>query len=235
MFSPKGKCLVELSHYASILQRRWRLIAAIATLSLLAAAIAAWRGPCAYQASMRMAVSVVPEPRRDTYYSYDNYYPWLASEYLADDLSELLRSQALANDVSAELLNGVDPGFLASATRTKKTHRMLDITICGSEPAVTMSIADAYERVINSRLGEYMGMLQANNGYARIINRPTLTRASGPAALIGEVLLRTAVGSVLAIGLAFLLEYLDDRLRTRREIEALLDWPVLGEIPAQRA
>ena len=98
-----------------------------------------------------------------------------------------------------------------------------------------MAIAEAYERVLNSRLGDYMGMLQANNGSVRIINRPALGRASGSVPLIGEILLRTAIGSLLAVGLAFLLEYLDDRLRTRREVEDLLHWPVLGEIPAQRS
>jgi protein tyrosine kinase modulator len=226
---------VELSHYASVLRRRWWLIAGITALSFLAAGLAAWRGPCAYQASMRMAVSVIPEPRREGYYGYDNYYPWLASEYLADDLSELVRSQAFAEDVSAELGFTVDPGTLANVARTKKTHRMLDLSICGSEGRSTLDIAEAYERVLNTRLGDYMGMLQANNGFVRIINRPSLARASGSAALLGELALRTAIGSLLAVGLAFLLEYLDDRLRTRGEVEDLLQWPVLGEIPMQRS
>jgi capsular polysaccharide biosynthesis protein len=226
---------LELSHYASVLRRRWWLIVAITALSFAAASLAAWRGPCAFQANMRMAVSVVPEPRREGYYGYDNYYPWLASEYLADDLSELVRSQAFAEDVSAEMGFRVDPATLASVARTKKTHRMLDLSICGSEGPGTLAIAEAYERVLNSRLGDYMGMLQANNGLVRIINRPSLARASGGTALIGEILLRTAIGFLLAVGLAFLLEYLDDRLRTRREVEDLLEWPVLGEIPMQRS
>lgn len=226
---------MELSHYGSVIRRRWWLIAAVTALSFAAASLVAWRGPCAFQSNMRMAVSVVPEPRREAYYGYDSYYPWLASEYLADDLSELVRSQAFAEDVSADLGHTIDPAILANVTRTKKTHRMVDVTICGSDLASTTAIGDAYERTINARLGEYMGMLQANNGFVRIINRPTLTRASGPAALVGEVLLRTAVGTILAIGLAFLLEYLDNRLRTRREVEELLEWPVLGEIPAARS
>jgi capsular polysaccharide biosynthesis protein len=227
---------VELSHYASVIRRRWWLIAGITALSFVAAALAAWRGPCAYTANMRMAVSVVPEPRREGYYGYDNYYPWLASEYLADDLSELVRSQAFAEDVSSELGFRVDPGTLANVARTKKTHRMLDLSICGGEAASTMDVAQAYERVLNTKLGEYMGMLQANNGLVRIINRPTLARGQGStAALLGELLLRTGIGLVLATGLAFLLEYLDDRLRTRREVEDLLHWPVLGEIPTQRS
>lgn len=226
---------MELSQYLSVIKRRWWLIAGIAFVSLLAAALAAWRGPCAYQANMRMAVSVVPEPRRDNVYGYDAYYPWLASEYLADDLSEIMRSQAFAQDVSAELGYAVGPGALANVVRTKKTHRLLDVTVCGSDGTQTMSIAEAYERVLNARLGDYLAMLQANNGFVRIINRPTLGRASGPVALIGEIGLRTAIGAFLGIGLAFLLEYLDDRLRTRREIEDLLQWPIIGEIPSQRA
>jgi hypothetical protein len=118
-----------------------------------------------------MAVSVVPEPRREGYYGYDNYYPWLASEYLADDLSELVRSQAFAEDVSAEMGFRVDPATLASVARTKKTHRMLDLSICGSEGPGTLAIAEAYERVLNSRLGDYMGMLQAGVRWDRAHRR----------------------------------------------------------------
>lgn len=226
---------MELSQYASVLRRRWWLIAGIAALSFLASGLAAWRGPCSYQATMRMAVSVVPEPRRENVYGYDNYYPWLSSEYLADDLSEVMRSQAFAQDVSAELGFSIEPSTLANVVRTKKTHRLLDMTVCGSDSVATMAIAEAYERVLNTRLGEYLAMLQANNGFVRVINRPSVGRSAGPVGLLGEILLRTLIGAVLAAGLAFLLEYLDDRLRTRREIEDLLHWPIIGEIPTQRA
>ena len=50
--------------------------------------------------------------------------------------------------------------------------------------------------------------------------------------MAAEIGLRTAAALFVALGLAFLLDYLDDRLRDRRQIETFLGAPVLGEIPA---
>ena len=122
---------------------------------------------------------------------------WLP-QYLADDPQRARKKPGVVEDVSAEMGFRVDPATLANVARTKN-HRMLDLSICGSEGPGTLAIAEAYERVLNSRLGDYMGMLQANNGLVRIINRPSLARASGGAALIGEILLRTAIGFLLGI------------------------------------
>lgn len=226
---------MELGQYLAVARRRWWIIGAVTALAFAASTYTALRGPCAYQATMRMAVSVIPEPRRENVYGYDFYYPWLSSEYLADDLSEVMRSQAFAQDVSAELGYSLDPATLAGAVRAKKTHRLLDVTVCGSNAAATLSIAEAYERVLNTRLGEYFAMLQANNGAVRIINRPVLGRSTSPGGLVGEIGLRTFVGGLLGLGLAFLLEYLDDRIRSRREVEEILQWPIVGEIPAHGA
>ncbi len=42
------------------------------------------------------------------------------------------------------------------------------------------------------------------------------------------------LGLALGIGLAFLLDYLDDRLRDRRDLESSLGMPTLAEIPVHR-
>jgi capsular polysaccharide biosynthesis protein len=156
----------------------------------------------------------------------------LTSEYLADDLSELLRSEAFAADVSAEMGNTVEPEAIVNLTRTKKTHRLLDVQIASSDPQSALAIAEAYERVLNTRLGEYLAFLQANNGFVRIVNRPRVTRTNTLPLTAAEVGLRTMAGLLGAVGLAFLLEYVDDRLRDRRQVESFLGTTVLAEIPS---
>jgi capsular polysaccharide biosynthesis protein len=49
--------------------------------------------------------------------------------------------------------------------------------------------------------------------------------------LLSEIGLRTLIGLIVGIGAAFLVDYVDPSVRTREEAEALLDMPVLGEIP----
>ncbi len=225
---------MQLREYWSIIKRRWWLVVALPAVALVASGYLALRGPAAYCSSMKLAVGIIPEPRDGPYYKYDLYYPWLASEYLADDLTEVLKSQAFAQDVSAELGYSLDPSLAAGTMRSKKTHRTIDLAICGQDPATVSAAGEAYERVLNTRLGDYFGQLQAQNGQVRIINRPTVGRASSTGGMAAEMALRGLLGLALGVGLAFLLDYLDQRLRDRRDLEGSLGLPTLAEIPTHR-
>ena len=46
--------------------------------------------------------------------------------------------------------------------------------------------------------------------------------------------MRTVIGLLVGIGLTFLIDYVDPSVRTRQEAEAVLQMPVLGEIPRTR-
>jgi capsular polysaccharide biosynthesis protein len=223
---------MELRAYAAVLRRHARLIGLITLATLIVSIGLALRGPSAYTATMRLAISVVPDPRVGDFFKYDSYYSVLTSEYLADDLSELLRSEAIAADVSAEMGQTVEPESIVNLTRTKKTHRLLDIQIAGSDPQSALAIAQAYERVINTKLSNYLAFMQANNGFVRIVNQPKVTRTNTLPLTAAEIGLRTMAGLIGAVGLAFLLEYIDDRLRDRRQVESFLGTTVLAEIPS---
>ena len=223
---------MELRAYGAVLKRHARLIGLITLATLVVSIVLAVRGPAAYTASMRLAVSVVPDPRVGEFFKFDSYYSVLTSEYLADDLSELLRSEAFAADVSAEMGNTVEPNSIVNLTRTKKTHRLLDVQIASSDPDSALAIAEAYERVLNTRLSQYLAFLQANNGFVRIVNRPSVARTNTLPLTAAEIGLRTMAGLLGAVGLAFLLEYVDDRLRDRRQVESFLGTTVLAEIPS---
>ena len=223
---------MELRAYGAVLKRHARLIGLITLATLILSVAMALRGPSAYTASMRLAISVVPDPRVGDFFKFDSYYSVLTSEYLADDLSELLRSEAFAADVSAEMGNTIEPEAIVNLTRTKKTHRLLDVQIAAGDPQSALAIAQAYERVLNTKLDQYLAFLQANNGFVRIVNRPRVTRTNTLPLTAAEVGLRTMAGLIGAIGLAFLLEYVDDRLRDRRQVESFMGTTVLAEIPS---
>ena len=44
------------------------------------------------------------------------------------------------------------------------------------------------------------------------------------------ILLAAAVGCVLALGAAYLIEFLDDTVKTPEEVERLLDYPIIGYV-----
>ena len=75
------------------------------------------------------------------------------------------------------------------------------------------------------------GGVGANNVF--IVDKAT-PGASSSASLINNLLKALALGLGLGIGAAFLLEYLDDKIHTAEQTEALTDLPVLGVIPRTR-
>ena len=101
---------MELREYWNIIRRRWWLPVAITLVALVASTAVGVRGAAAYKTDMRLAVSTIPTPDPNSVLYYDpTYYSNLDSEYLADDMSELLTSRAFAGDVKRELATGSTP------------------------------------------------------------------------------------------------------------------------------
>ena len=223
---------MELRDYGAVVLRYWKLIVSLTAATFVASLVLALVGPAAYKAEYSLAVSTSPEPRTGAYFTYNNYYDWLAAEYLADDLSRLIESQAFAEDVARVLGDASLGSEVSSATRARKTHRILDVTVIAGSPERALAIAQAQEQVLSSKLGEYLAQLKSDNGQVRMINRPTVGRANTTLGLVLQVGLRTLVGLLAGVGLAFLLNYLDGSVRGRREVEQLLGAQVIGEIPA---
>jgi capsular polysaccharide biosynthesis protein len=225
---------LQLQEYWNIVRRRLWLVLLLPAIAMAASGYTALRGSQSYCSNMKLSISVVPITGYAANPQYDpQYFATLTSEYLADDLTELVKSNPFAQWVSAELGYSLDPGLIVAATRAKKTHRTIDMSVCGSNPGTVGEVGDAYARVVNTRLPEFFTQLQAQNAVVRIVNGPSVGRASSVGSMAAEVLLRTLLGLALGLALAFLLDYLDDRLRDRRELERLLELPILAEVPRQ--
>ena len=188
---------------------------------------------------MRLAVSTIPTPDPGGVLYYDpTYYSNLDSEYLADDMSEFMTSRAFADEVKRELASSstpydVDIETIMNATRTRKTHRFIDIIVTTPTFEQGSQIAASISRILSdkSHLAQYLQALTAYNTQMTIVTPPVTHRANTLFGLVSEIGLRTLIGLIVGLGLAFLVDYVDPSLRTRQEAEALLQAPVLGEIP----
>jgi capsular polysaccharide biosynthesis protein len=232
---------MELREYWSIIRRRWWLPVAVMLVALIASTAVGVRGATAYKTDMRIAVSTIPTPDPNATLYYDpTYYSNLDSEYLADDMSELMTSRAFATEIQRELATGnqsnVDLATIIGATRTKKTHRFIDVTVTTSTFEEGQAIAGSISRILNdpNHLAIYLKALTAYNTQMSVVTPPDTHRANTGLGLVSEIGLRTIIGLLVGIGAAFLVDYVDPSLRSRQETETLLQVPVLGEIPRTR-
>jgi capsular polysaccharide biosynthesis protein len=232
---------LELREYWDIIRRRWWLPVIVTLVAAVASTAIGVRGAAAYKTDLRVAISTVPIPDPNAERYYDSvYYSNLTSEYLADDMSELMHSSAFAGEVKRELATSrnlnVDVETLVSATRTKKTHRFIDITITTATPELGQEIGGSISRILSDppHLAVFLKALTAYTTQMTVVTPPDTHRANTLVGLIIEISVRTLIGLVVGIGLAFLLDYLDPSVRSRQEAEALLRAPVLAEIPRPR-
>lgn len=227
---------MELREYWSIVRRRmWIVIALIVVV--LAATLALNRSaPPSYTATLRFIVGVPPEAARGDYYTYDRYYTWLASEYLADDFSEVLKSAAFAGEVSARLAGGEQPiqvpaGAIRGSTVSEKQHRILSMHIGWADPAELGRIADAAAQTLREEGARYFAQLGEDQARIDLIDPPVVTPVLPGLRERLDLPIRVLLALLAGLFLAFLVDYLDDTVRDTNELEQL-GFPVLGAVPS---
>lgn len=228
---------MELFSYWRIIKRRWWLLALVTLAALAVSTYVALRGAFAYQTDMTLAVSTIPTVAAATSDYYDPvYYSNLNSEYLADDLSEIIKSQEFGDIVSTDLHGAVSSAAIADVTRTKQTHRLIDVTLMTSTFDEGQLLGNEMARVLNdpNRVSQFLKALSAYQTQITIVDQPLTRRAATPTGLAAQIGLRTLIGLFLGIALVFLLDYLDQRFYDGQQASEVLGLPILGEIPRPR-
>ncbi len=220
---------MELRRSWAILRRYLWLIALIFLVVLVGSLLTRHPRPPRYGASMRFVVGIIPQSSGN-YYAYDRYYTWLASEYLVDDMAEVVRSRAFADKVASKL--SLPPGSLYGSIASESKHRILTVHLSWHEPSQLEEIAQVAAELIQEP-GEFFPQLGVQK--ARLVPiDPPVVYPIGPS--LREKLdlpLKLALALGAGIALAFLLDYLDDTVRSREELEAI-GLKVLAEIPKRR-
>ena len=251
---------MELRQYWHIVWKRvWIIVALLVVVLIGSLALRAEPAPL-YQATMRFLVGVAPEARTGDYYTvlllwplmahprcvapeactrgyytYDRYYTWLSSEYLADDLSEVVKGSLFADDVSAYLAQGetpitVSPGAIQGSTVAEKQHRILTLRITWGNADELAAIANAVAEVLPQNGPDYFATIGVDQARFTLFDRPVVVPVGKSLRERLDLPIRLSLALLAGVALTFLLDYLDDTVRNGAELEAM-GITVLGEIP----
>ncbi|HET9017276.1 MAG TPA: Wzz/FepE/Etk N-terminal domain-containing protein [Thermomicrobiaceae bacterium] len=228
---------MELKDYLSVLWRRWYIVVLVPILVLAGVLYQQSHAHPIYTATTRLAVVREPEPAPATpsYYSYDNYYAYLASEYLLDDLVEVVHGNVFASDVAHTIATTkgiqMSPGEVQAALGGDRLNRILTITATSTDRSQAVMIAQAAGETIKAKAGSYFGYKTP----AQQVSITTVQTANDAVPNTHRTLLlaalQVAVGLFAGILIAYFVEYLDDRLRSPETVSAALGVPVIGAIP----
>ncbi|MGD8626702.1 MAG: hypothetical protein PVF47_11270 [Anaerolineae bacterium] len=220
---------MELRAYWHIVWRRWWLVAILVAAVLVVSLVTYEAPPPVYQASMRFAIGIEGQEPVNAASGEGRSDAWLASEYLADDLSQVLRGGDFAAQISERVGFAVPAGTIFAS----REHRIMSVSITWDDPDQIVAIAEAVGAEVEDGGAAYFPQLEGVQAQAVLIDGPGVGQVGRSLQDKLDLPIRLFIALLAGVGLAFLWDYLDDTVRDRAEVEAL-GVPVLGEIPRRR-
>jgi capsular polysaccharide biosynthesis protein len=125
-------------------------------------------------------------------------------------------------------------GAIGGALSAARVDNLVTITATWITAPGAWAIANAVGEVSTAKLGTYLaGDSIQPPAVAHVISSAsdpaTIPGASASKVTLLELLVLVAL--IIGIALAFLLDYLDDRIRTKDEVAHLLELPIYAEVP----
>ncbi|MCL5074142.1 MAG: Wzz/FepE/Etk N-terminal domain-containing protein [Chloroflexi bacterium] len=222
---------VELRQYWNIVYRRLWMVVALTLLSLVAALLFRPTYTPQYQSTLRLSIKPEVQSPDDRYY-YPEYWGYLASEYLVDDLSAVMESPSFMADVR-ERLKGRPAGPPQGTITTKKSHRVLKVTVTSDSAENAQLLANTIGQMLTEPRARYLREISDQNVTVTIVDPPTVIPLAVRRDFL-DIALRVLLGLFAGVGLAFLLDYLDNTIRDSDDIRRFVGLAVIGEIPAER-
>ncbi|MEH7298977.1 YveK family protein [Neobacillus drentensis] len=200
---------INLKELFQVLKRRYWIILIVMLLSSAVGVIQNNSKPISlYQSSSDIFINANPELRKTLQVIVKNS---TVLDKVVEELTLTKTAEALAEQISVSSI---------------EETQVVRISVIDSDPSLAAKIADTTAEVFIEKVPMILGpdytLRQLSKAkVSRIpINQPNNNKLF--IALIG--------GLVVGIGLAFLVESLDDRIRSEHEIELLLGIPLLGKV-----
>ncbi len=225
---------MELKAYARIVRRYvWLVLGLPLVVLIISLGLQSLRGPQPqlYRATTSLLIDVPPLPAEPGMGFDPRESAAEAAEFLVDDFSQFVTKEAFARLVSQALADQgihIPPGAISAAESSERRHRVVTLWVTWPNAAEAEAIARAAGEVAQQGIDEYF----ARSGVVSVLQEPAVVPVAPPLRQQLDLPLRVLLALLVGLGLAFLLDYLDDSVRTAEEAEALLGTPVLGEIPA---
>lgn len=146
---------------------------------------------------------------------------------LINTYSDIIKSRNILEKVSGELDGGVSASELDGriTVGNKDQSQVMSITVQDTDPKQAALIANKTAEVFQK---EVVNIMNVDN--VTILTPAEANQSPVKPQPYLNIAIATVVGLMIGVGLAFLLEFLDNTIKTEHEVEKLLGVPVLGSI-----
>ena len=208
-----------------IRKRLWIVVATTLLCSVASAIISFYFLEEVYQANTVLYVGKSANADED----YILYNELLVGDKLVNDYRELVKSRLITSTVIEELgLEGMTIGALSSrlGVSQKNNTRLIEITAQDTDPKLAMDIANKVAEVFKEKVVELM-----DEENVQVIDEAILPQAPIKPNKKLNIAIGTFMGMMLGLGIIFLIEYLDNTVKTPEDVQKYVELTVIGTIP----
>lgn len=216
--------IISIKDIFNTLKKRWILIVLITVgAALVSGSISYFVLTPVYQASTQILVN-----QKDTENQLD--VTKLSSNVeIIKTYSVIIKSPAILEKVIDQLDLDQSVTSLSSmmTINSQDNSQVFSLTVENSNPALAVTIANTVSETFQKEIKNIMNI--DNVSILAQANLPDNPAPVAPNSLL-NIAIAVVVGLMAGIGLAFLLDYLDNTVKDSKELETLLNLPVLGSI-----
>src|SRR3954470_9154670 len=222
IYMPDAEGRVEIRKYLAFLRRRWWLLLFGPVLAGFAAVMITGRMAKTYSATSQVLVNKTTAP------GSQEYYDALLSQQLTNTYAQLVTRPVVLDEVQRRLNTKIDRGMLTKmigATPVKDTQ-LINIAVKDNDPVLTANIANTLAQVfMDDNAGQF-----AATGSIKLAKAAEVPGKPISPSLPMNLTLAVVLGLVVAGGLAFMLEYMDDTIKAPIDTETESGVPVLASV-----
>ncbi|MCB5237691.1 MULTISPECIES: YveK family protein [Niallia] len=216
---------ISLKELFDTLKKRLTLIISITLIAMIVSGIVSYFIITPeYKSSTQILVNQAKEDQ-----SIYNYNEVQTNVQLINTYSIIIKSAAILNNVKKELDLEMTVSDLNEkiSVESAQNSQIMTVSVTDPDPAIALQIANTTAEVFEKEIKNLMmvdnvsilPLADDQENQAPISPNPPL-----------NIAIAAVVGLMIGVGLAFLLEYLDNTVKTEQDIEKLLELPVLGAI-----
>lgn len=215
---------LELRQYWQIIRKRIRLVLGIPIIAVIVAAVVSlWVMTPQYQASTTLLVNQTVSQANMQYQDIQT------SEALINTYTQLIKSNTIENTVISNLGLKMSSEQLSGmiSVSSPDQSQVIELTVTSPNIHQAVTIANNLASVFQTKATQIMEVKNV-----QVVDKAAVPANPSPVKPNKKlnVAIALVLGLMVSIGLAFLLEYLDTRIKTEEDVRRYLALPVLGSI-----
>lgn len=217
---------MDLKEYFYILRKRISLIIVVTLVCSLASAILSYFViKPVYKADISV---IIGKYETDPNAAKLNYNDIMMYQKMVKTYSEFAKSRTVSEDVIKKLNLDMKPNQLLSmiSVAPKGDTEFLTLTVKSTDANQAVAIANQIAKSLKQISSD---IRKVDN--VQLLDEAILpTKPDSPKPLL-NIAIAFILGLMISVGVAFMLEYLDNTIKSQEEVENMLGVPVIGTIP----